>query len=223
MKRRIITFLLALVVIIGFMPQGNVEAAGKISKKAAYKAYYNWMKSSNAKTEVYDGTFHKVYYKKYTLVDINNDKVPELIALYENRYQTWLNYYKICSFDGYKVNEFSASSGVAGAGGYRGYTKITPKKSKLYSFSTSSGTGSTYESYYKFTKKGFKEKYSLNFERTYVSGGEKLTYKINNKVVSKKKFNSVHKKLEKSYNSGKSTDLDDLKYISRKKMLKKLK
>ena len=222
MKKRLIAAILALVVVIGFMPQGSAEAAGKISKKAAYKAYYKWMKSDDAKIERWYGGYKKVYYKKYTLLDINGDKVPELIALYEDRDGTWINSYKICQFDGTKVNVLETQSGVAGAGGYRGDTTVTPKKGRLYIFSISSGTGSTYEEYYKVTKKGFQKKYDLDFTRSYMNG-ETLTYKINDKTVSKKKFNSLHKKLERTYNSKKSKSLEDLKYISRKKMLKKLK
>ncbi|MBE5922892.1 MAG: hypothetical protein E7271_00300 [Lachnospiraceae bacterium] len=224
MKKRIITVFIVLAALFCFIPKCSSEAAGKITKKKAYKAYYKWMESDEAKTEVYNRKtkeYSKIYYTEYALLDINGDKVKELIALYKDREGTHINRYVICHFNGKKVNTLIASSGVSGVGGYRGGTVAVPPKGVIAAHSISSGTGSKYDTYYKMTKAGFKEIYSLTYDRSYTMEGETISYIINHKKASKKEYNKLKKKLDKKYSNEK--DIDDLKYVSRKKMLKKLK
>ncbi len=214
MKKRFISMLLVLAVLVAAFPSSNVEAASR-TKKKAYKAYYKWMKSDEMKISDY----REEKFNKFKLVDLDNDKIPELIALYEDRVGTDVNTYAICTFDGKKVNSIKVCSGVAGAGGFRGSVSYIPKKGKIAAYSMSSGTGSSYDTYYKIKKGKIVITHTLTMERTFYPQ-QTETYKVNKKVVSKSKFEKTEKKI---YASKKSVNFDKLKFISKKKMLKKLK
>ena len=208
MKKIVTSILLALILLVGSISMGNVEAASR-SKKKAYKAYYDWMKSSAAKE-----------YKKFRLEDLDKDGIPELIALNQERKMTYIDCYMICAFDGTKVNTISLMAGVAGAGGYRGSSSYIPKKGKIYEYSFHSIGSYEYKTAYTLKKGVFNKKHSLSMERIYTKGKYKATYKYNNKKINKKKFKSLSKKY---FSSNKEKSFEDLKYISKKKMLKKLK
>ena len=214
MKKRVIALLLALVVVIGFMPQGSAEAAGTRTKKAAYKAYYDWIKSSESKVSDYNT--HR--YNKYKLIDLDNDKIPELVGLYQDRNQTYIDNYIICSFDGVKVNTVKLTAGVAGVGGFRGGASYVPKKGKVFQTTFHSVGSYEYHHVYKIKKGEIKETYDVNYNMDFRSN--KRIYKCNGKKISKSKFNSL---VKKKCSSSKSKDFGKLKYISKKKMLKKLK
>ena len=83
----------------------------------------------------------------------------------------------------------------------------------------SSGTGSSYDTYYKIKQGKIVITHTLTMERTFYPQ-QTETYKVNKKVVSKSKFEKTEKKI---YASKKSVNFDKLKFISKKKMLKKLK
>ena len=214
MKKRVIAFVLALVVVIGFMPQLSAEAAGTRTKKAAYKAYYDWIKSSESKISDYNT--HR--YNKYKLIDLDNDKIPELIGLYQDRNQTFIDNYVICAFDGEKVNSVKVTSGVAGVGGFRGGASYVPKKGKVFETVWHSIGSYEYHTVYKIKNGQIKKQYDINFNLDYKTN--KKVYKCNDKKISKSKYDSL---VKKKCTSSKAKGFGNLKYISKKKMLKKLK
>ena len=214
MKTRIIAMILAIVVIISVFPASNVEAASR-TKKKAYKAYYKWIKSDEAKADDYAN--HR--FNKFKLLDLDNDKIPELIALYEDRNNTDINNYAICTYDGKKVNSLKVSEGVAGAGGFRGVVTYIPKKGKIAACTSWAPSGSSYDTYYKIKKGKIIKTNELSMTREFYPKATE-TYKINSKTVSKSKYNKTEKKI---YASKKAAYFEKLKYISKKKMLKKLK
>lgn len=198
-KKRFIKVLL-LVMFIMLVPSVSVQAA---SKKKAYKAYYNWLAKEAPKE-----------YKKYTLVKLDGDKVPELIGHYSVEY---LDYYIVCSYDGKNVVTQEFQEGVATAGGFRGSLLYIPKKGKILSSSFLAGTGDANDDIYALKKGKFKR--VAAGESGYEFNGDQH-YTWNNKKVSKKNYN---KKLKKVFNKSKGKSFTSLKYISKSKMKKKLK
>ncbi|MBR6223257.1 MAG: hypothetical protein IKQ71_07450 [Lachnospiraceae bacterium] len=211
MKKRIFSLFLALVMALCLVPSANTYAA-KRTKKAALKAYYAYLKSGKPQT------YRDKKYNKFTLMDLDNDKIPELVAQYKDREGTFVDYYVILAYDGSTVQTLDVSEGVAGAGGFRGNLSYMPKKGLIYNLTWSSGTGSQYNTLYSLKNGKFTTKVKMVNERdmkTY-----KLNYTWNGKKTTEKKQNA---KFNKLYNTKKAKTFDKLKYISRKKMLSKLK
>ena len=204
--KKIITALMLMTVAAASFP---MISSASVKKKDAYKAYRKWISASENKD-----------YKKYKLMDINKDGVNELIATYFSpMYNT--DQYAILTFDGKKVDVKEARSGVASAGGYRGSTGIDKAKGRIVELSLSSGTGSTYD-YITVIKNGkFVQTVELidEIKYSYYSSSTSQQYLYNQKKISKSKYNQLSKK----YFSGKVTDLEKVKYVSRSKIKKQLK
>lgn len=204
--KKIITTLMILTLTAAVFP---MQSSASVKKKDAYKAYIKWINASENKD-----------YKKYKLMDINKDGVNELIANYFSpMYNT--EQYAILTFDGKKVDVKEARSGVASAGGYRGDTCINKSKGRIVETSVSSGTGSSYD-YITVIKNGkFVQTVELidEIKYSYYSSSTSQQYLYNQKKISKSKYNQLSKK----YFSGKDTDLEKVKYVSRSKIKKQLK
>jgi hypothetical protein len=198
-KKRLLEVLL-LVMFVMVVPTVSVQAA---SKKDAYKAYSNWLAKEAPKQ-----------YKKYTLVKLDGDKVPELIGYYSDE---GMDYYIVCAYDGKNVVTQEVQEGVASVGGFRGSLLYMPKKGKIWSNSISAGTGAEYDAVYVLKNGKFKSAASGSSE--YGLNGKKQ-YIWNDKRVSKKNYN---KNLKKSFNTSKGKTFTSLKYISKSNMKKKLK
>ena len=204
--KKIITTLMILTLTAAVFP---MQSSASVKKKDAYKAYIKWINASENKD-----------YKKYKLMDINKDGVNELIATYYSP-MFGTDQYAVLTYDGKEVQVKEARSGVASAGGDRGGTGITKANGRIVETSISSGTGSEYN-YITVIKKGkFVQSVSLTDEFTYDynTGVTKERHTYNNKTISSSKY----KQLFKKYFSGKDTDLETVKYVSRSKIKKQLK
>ena len=204
---RVIYSILIIALIASIINPIQVNAASR-TKKNAYKAYYKWMKSSEAK--VYSGSGEK-YYKKYSLIDLNKDGIPELIAANPQYLNSNCYDYKICSFNGTTVETVSLSENRATVG-------FIPKTGKLNSAYLSGAMGDFCSTIYKINKKGNIVRIANLSEYGVLTPSP--SYKINDKSVNKKTF---VKKSKKIYNNKKEKGFHTLKFTSRKKMLKKLK
>ncbi len=209
MKKRILSLFLALVMALCLVPSANTYAA-KRTKKAALKAYYAYLKSGKPKT--HDGK----KYNKFTLIDFDNDKIPELVALYQDIEVSFLNDFTILSYDGSSVQTLDIEAGFSGV--FRGELTYMPKKGLIYHHTWFSGSGCEYNTLYSLKNGKFTTKVVVEKDRkTYYS---KFHYTWNGKKITKKKQEAKFKKL---YNIKKAKSFDELTYISRKKMLSKLK
>lgn len=198
--KKMILQLMILVMLILAVPTTDVQAAG--SNKKAYKAYANWL-NKKAPSQ----------YKKFTLVKLDGDKVPELVGQYKDR---GMEYYIICSYDGKKVRTKELAAGVAMIGGFRGAVSYIPKKGKILETYIYGGTGAGNDTVYQLKKGKFKKAASGSSQ--YNSRG-KQTFKWGKKKVNGDTYNN---NLNKAFNHSKEKSFADLKYISKSNMKKKL-
>ena len=163
------------------------------SRSAAAKRAYARILSSEADAEgIISTSWGLGASTKFALLDINRDKVPELIFTPD---------------DGYHVDIISYIKGKAKpvGGGFSGYQRYYPKK-HIY-FSNTTHTGDDVHTYYKFTGNKMKplaEKYG-NCGINAVTGKKKKNsnldgfapyrYTVRGKKVSKKKYQTYVKKL----------------------------
>ena len=116
------------------------------TKSKTYKAYKTWI-SKGAKDS------HGDKYNKFCLVNIDADKIPELVATSSNY---GISTYYILSCKGNRLVSLTMYGGVSGTGGYRGNSMYRPSKGRLLAISASSGgRGSIQHTVYKLTKNGF--------------------------------------------------------------------
>lgn len=196
--KKIVAMLLVFTVLCSGIPSTQVQAA---SKAKTYKAYYNWLNKKSPSL-----------YKKYKLVNLDGDKVPELVGCFKDK-DFGVTYYVVCSYNGKKVTTEEFAGGAASSGGFRGGVSYIPGKGKILSTEWSSGTGEGDDTLYQL-KKG---KFKATILGTFKMG---MSYKWKKKKVSEKVY---YKKLKKVFNSSKAKSFDELKYISKSKMKKKLK
>lgn len=198
--KKMMTQLMILVMLILAIPATDVQAAG--SNKKAYKAYVNWL-NKKAPSE----------YKKFALVKLDGDKLPELVGQYK---VCGMEYYIICSYDGKKVRTRELAAGVAMVGGFRGNVSYIPKKGKIFETYIYGGSGEGTDNVYQLKKGKFKR--AASGSSKYNSRG-KQTFKWGKKKVNNKTY---HNKLNKAFNRSKEKSFDELKYISKTDMRKKL-
>ncbi|MCR5451893.1 MAG: hypothetical protein K6F00_04620 [Lachnospiraceae bacterium] len=156
-------------------------------------------------------------FDSFKLIYVNNDDVPELLAVHtpKDEYDNAgvYSYAVYTYYNGKAVNLGGFSSGVASAGGYRGDTSYIPRSGKIYETYISSGSGEGEDIIHVMKKGALKKKakgeYSIATE----------TQKWNGKEVSAKKYS---KKLKKAFNSKKAKSFEGLKTISYKAMMGKL-
>ncbi len=128
--------LLSLSVVLGIIP--GKEAIAATSRRDAFDAYSDWLEDDMS--EFYVGG-----YDKYKLININNDNIPELLAVNipKNEYDnngTWE--FALYTVKNKKVKNLAGfSSGVASAGGFRGNVFYIPRENRIYESYISSGTG----------------------------------------------------------------------------------
>jgi len=172
----------------------NAVMAGKRTSKStmAKRAYAKVLSNEKKASGVVDTSWGLGANTKFALIDINRDKIPELI---------------FTSDDGYHVSIAAYIKGRAKSvgGGFSGYQKYYPKK-HIY-FSQTTHTGDDVYTYYRFTGKKMKaiaEKYG-NDTYNAVTGKKKTKselgkftpyrYTVNGKIVSKKKYNAYVRKV----------------------------
>ena len=181
-------------------------------KKDACKAYYSLIKDLHKGDGWEDG------YDKFKLIYVDDDKVPELLAVdtpadYLDNNGTY-QYELYTFYNGQATKLGNYSSGVASAGGYRGNTMYRKKSGKIFETYISSGTGDGGDTVYK-QKKG---------KMVRVAHGDyhlaDNTQEWNDKSVSNKTYS---KKLQKAFNTKKGTEFTTIKTISYSAMRKKLK
>ncbi len=206
MKKRMLAILITLVIILSVVPSVNTEAAAR-TKKKAYKAYYSWIKkSADAKK-----------YTDYKLLDMNNDKIPELIGTYQDADNQYLHYYIVCSYDGSEVKMLGLVDGVNSFG--KTTVSYIPKAGKVCSTSTTSSTTSSFDYIHKIKKDGKLEILAKTSKtKSYDQTG--YIYRWDDVEVTEAEYN---KKYAKAYNASKAKSFGSLKYTSKKKMLKQLK
>lgn len=155
-----------------FAPATNVNAASKRTK--ALTAYQKKLKKLDP----------KMY--KFALVYLDKDAVPELLI--SPTYSVHVSSGEVYTYTGSKVKELKY------AGSDFGHLVYSRKKSVTCNSAWINGYGAI-STFYRFNKKG-KETKLKKFEEIV---NPKISYKINGKKVSKKKYTSEYKKLEKKY------------------------
>lgn len=200
--KKTITRILFLFMLLALIPSVNVQAA---SKKSAYKAYRSWLAKS---APVSDSG--KAY--EYCLLDLDNDKVPELIGHYYDK-DYFRDHYVICTFDGKKVNTKKL------AADFRTDVSYLPQKGKVQLLGIDSPAFMTIYIKIYTIKKG-KIKSSASGDTSFDTDTNKFIYEWKGKRVSKKAFDKASKK---AFNSSNGKSFSELKYISKSKMKKKLK
>lgn len=180
-------------------------------KEQAYKAYYDLIEELHKGDEWSDG------YDRFALINVNNDNIPELLAVdtpadgFDNN---GTNQYVLYTyFDGNPVKLGDYASGVASAGGYRGDTRYIKKTGKILVSYISAGSGDASDIVYKLQDGAMTEiahgDYNIASDDT----------EWNGKPMSISKYS---KKLNKAFKSKKSKSFEELKTCSYKTMRKKL-
>ena len=191
-----------------FMPM-NVYAT---KKKDAYDAYYKLIKTLREPGEWTGG------YDRYKLLFVDDDKIPELLAVdtpADYMDNNGIYCYKLYTYYGGKAVELGEfQSGVASAGGYRGGTMYLEKSGKVMENYISSGSGDGSDIVYKLKKGKLVKAVSGDFHLA----TDKQEW--NGKSVSASAYN---KKLNKAFDTNKGKGFEALKTISYVDMRKKLK
>ena len=178
------------------------------TKSKTYKAYKTWI-SKGAKDS------HGDKYNKFCLVNIDADKIPELVATSSNY---GISTYYILSYKGNRLVSLTLYGGVSGTGGYRGNSMYLPSKGRLLAISASSGgRGSIQHTVYKLTKNGFSKYRTGSYDGIFA--GSETNIQWNGKSVSIQQYN---KSFKKAFNMKKGKYFDKLKYVSKAAILKKL-
>jgi len=158
----------------------RVEAAGK-----ARKAKNAYSKMLNKKTIRWsEWSRYKTSKMKFACIDVNGDKVPELILQYDNAF--------------------------GAEGQQRMYTYLNGKVKKKYISGNCDGISEIYPSRKVFINSGGRMGYGWKIHNVFKNGkvtvraeqyvnidNNKRTYKVNGKSVGKKKYNAYIKKLLK--------------------------
>ena len=206
-----ICIMMFFLLIMLFMNGKNVQAA---SSKKAYKAYYNWLvKDVPSK------------YKAFCLVKLDGDNTMELVGHYKRKeywdsrikdYNISEDCYIICSYNGKDVVVEEFGEGKVN----RCYSELSyiPNKGKIRKSTFPSGAGVSWDEIVTLKKGKFKETASgtINCSGNY----SEWDYIWNNKSVTEKKYKKL---LKKAFDNSKAKSFSDLKFISKKKMKKKLK
>ena len=155
-----------------FAPATNVNAASKRTK--ALTAYQKKLKKLDS----------KIY--KFALVYLDKDSIPELLITPDFSVHAVAG--EVYTYTGGKLKQLKY------AGSDYGRLIYSKKKSVVSNSAWINGYGAV-STFYRFNKKG-KETKLKKFEEIV---NPKISYKINGKKVSKKKYTSEYKKLEKKY------------------------
>lgn len=205
--------LLVLLLTASMVFQAFTAAPAAASQKdLAFKAYYDLIE------ELHKGDEWSGGYDRYVLIYVDDDSIPELLAVdtpsdeYDNNgtYQYELYTY----YEGKAVKLGNYASGVASAGGYRGNTMYIKKSGKIYETSAAAASGDGTDIVYKLQDGTLTEIASGDFNIAEDDA------KWNGKTVSGAKY---EKKLNKVFNTKKGVSFESLKTVSYKKMRKKLK
>ena len=172
-KQRILVVTLTLCMLFTlFAPAANVNAASKRTK--ALTAYQKKLKKLDSKI------------CKFALVYLDKDSIPELVIT--SKESIHAVYGEIYTYNNGKLKNLKY------AGSDFGQFIYSPKKSVACNSSWINGYGAV-SIFYRFSKTGK----STKLKRFDAIVNPKISYKINNKKVSKKKYYAEYKKMEKKY------------------------
>ncbi len=196
-KKAAAGILLLAVLLVTVLPVQAQAAA--VTKAKAYKAYAQWLESKEAE---------EVKYDQFSLVRLDSDKVPELVAKHEG----YVRDYCICTFNGKKVVTQSFTEANVVGGMLQSHWYYIPRKGKIAVTSSMGGRTVVEASLLKSGK----------WKQTFAgaSDPESGEWTINEKKVSEAVYN---KKLSSAFNMKKAKLFYDLPYVSKAKILKKLK
>ena len=209
--------IIILIIVLGTILALPANAATK--KQKAFKAYAKWIKS--------DPDYGADYIKntRYAFAYIDGDKIPELIVKHQLPIISGdRRAYSVLAYKKGKVNVLNLHDGVASAGGFRGEIYYIPKMSMLLARSWASGTGYYSEDIYQLKKSEWNKAYYGTYIRNY-SSSTYGQYEIKDcnwqgKSVSPKKY---ARKLKKVFDEQEGILFTDIKYMTKSKILKKLK
>lgn len=176
MKKRGILFILLLAIGFGLMISVGTYAQSKADKAKA--CYLTYLENHCSRSEF--GNY-------YDIVDINGDKVPELLLSKWNENRSYLFTYNAAAgkMKKLKSREFG-----------RLYTGVFyAKKKHLVSFGMADTAGSSYI-VYKYTGKKLKKLYKVEY---YNWKGSKKGYWYNGKKISDTRGEKIYKKLKKTF------------------------
>ena len=163
------------------------------SKKSdAYEGYYNWIEKHGD-------------YIGFKLVNIDKDGIPELVSMKDDGYGG--NEFALCSYDGDKVNDLNLYYNFSGSMNVNAV--IFPKKGKIIYITYYPGNGEETRDFYTVKNGIIKKKHTAKQAR------EAKGHTFDGKSISQEEY-------DKKTNISKATWFADLKYISKKKMQKKL-
>ena len=190
----------------------NAIPVSASEKEQAYKAYYDLIEELHKGDEWSNG------FDRFKLINVDNDDIPELLAVdtpsdqFDNNgtYRYELYTY----FNGEAVKLGSYASGVASAGGYRGDTMYIRKSGKVLETYISAGSGDGSQIVYKMQDGAMIETAHGDFNVASENA------KWNGKSMSYTKY---LKKLNKAFKTTKAKSFEELKTSSYKSMRKKLK
>ena len=152
------------------------------SKKAALKAYYNFLKSYNYNTEYPATGFNLAY--------INNDSIPELVVFYGDYHAAGAKVYAYVNGKVKYVDEFGEW------GGFEYQEKKGVIRSSWFGF------GNSHTTYYKWNGSKLSTIMSSSATQEMSSNGNIVCkYYINNKKVTLSKYNSSIAPYEKGLKS----------------------
>ena len=152
------------------------------SKKAALKAYYNFLKSYNYNTEYPATGFNLAY--------INNDSIPELVVFYGDYHAAGAKVYAYVNGKVKYVDEFGEW------GGFEYQEKKGVIRSSWFGF------GNSHTTYYKWSGSKLSTIMSSSATQEMSSNGNIVCkYYINNKKVTSSKYNSSIAPYEKGLKS----------------------
>lgn len=195
--------LFSILIMIATLGETEVKAASKKWKKAC-KSYKTFLAKNVSKFEIVELDFetqNSENYKKsshFMLVDLDKNGVPELVTLYNMAYkQSRLH---IFTYKKGKVIPVKDSNGniasIDVSTNAAGYYKIYKCKKKHLHVEWNGGNlGYDYTVYR--MKKGKLQKYLKHTQDDLIG---KTTYKKNEKVISKKKYESLTKKCKEAKN-----------------------
>ncbi len=183
------------------------------AKDPAYKAYYSLIKELHQSDEYSNG------YDRFALIYVDNDDIPELLAVdtpsdeYDNN---GLYIYELYTYyDGKAVMLGAYQSGVASAGGYRGDTKYIKKSGKLLETYHYAANGEGEDIVYKM-----QDGQMIETNRGAFNIADEDTAVWNGKTMS---VTDYSKKLGKAFKEKKAKSFEAVKTTTYKKMRKKLK
>lgn len=205
--RKIISLILCVCMLVSgcmYAKPTEVHAASKLetTKKEALKAYQKFLKKYESHYEPEEGAWDKrnkeskKYCSSFAILDMNGDRIPELVTSHCNGYKDWEDH--IYTFVNRKIKEVTKSgiAEICTAGGSI-YTYFCDQK-HLHVQYYNGGVGIEEDTAYRLTKKNKLSKYLYYSCQSNTNGSKKCEYMENGKKISSKTYQKLSKKCGKS-------------------------